>query len=408
MQRIIQIYREAFFGLPKLAWTLALALFINRSGSMVLFFLTIYLTSQLHFSVSTAGAMISIYGLGSLLGAFTGGWLSDIFRPRKIQIYSLLFSGLLYILLGYIHSPVLFAFLLFLLSASADAFRPANSTAMADACPPEIRVRGFALNRLAINLGVAIGPAIGGWLATINYLYLFWIDGLTSLLAIGVLLYPAPRTGHQDSLVHKNLVSMPKSPWRDVIFLTVLSLAFLLGLVFVQLFNTWPLYLRSAYHLLENKIGLLLALNALMIVVIEMPLVFRLEKKNPVKIMFLGSIFFLSGFIILPLGSSFSYALVTVFIFTWGEMLVFPLMIGFIANRAPDQIRGRYMGLYTFTFSLCYVLAPLLGTWIYENYGSDRLWFSMSCLTLPMVAGFLFLQHRIQTENRYPDNSTGF
>ncbi len=401
MQRIIQIYREAFFGLPEAAWILALALFINRSGSMVLFFLTIYLTSQLHFSVSTAGAMISIYGLGSLLGAFSGGWLSDVFGPRKVQIYSLFFSGLLYIFLGYIHSPVLFAVFLFLLSASADAFRPANSTAMADACPPEIRVRGFALNRLAINLGVAIGPAIGGWLATLNYLYLFWIDGLTSLLAIGVLLYAAPAAGHQDQSAGKNMMAAPKSPWHDVIFLTVLSLAFLLGLAFVQIFNTWPLYLRSVYHLLENKIGLLLALNALMIVVIEMPLVFRLEKKNPVKIMCLGSIFFLGGFIILPLGNSFSYALFTVFIFTWGEMLVFPLMIGFIANRAPDQIRGRYMGLYTFTFSLCYVIAPLLGTWIYENYGSARLWFGMSFIALPVVAGFLFLQHRLQNEKHF-------
>ena len=398
MYRIVQLYREAFLGLPRLAWMLALALFINRSGSMVLFFLTIYLTSQLQFSVSAAGGMISIYGLGALVGAFSGGWLSDRFGPRRIQIISLLSSGLLYILLGYIRDPFFFALLLFILAITIDAFRPANSTAMANACPPEIRVRGFVLNRLAINLGLTIGPAVGGWLATIDYIYLFWIDGLTSLLAIIILLQYTRKTELSDHTPVKDRTDEPVMPWRDRAFLTVLILAFLLGLVFVQLFNTWPVYLRSVYQLLENKIGLLLALNAVMIVLIEMPLVYRLEKRNAVKIMQVGSVFFLSGFVMLPLGSTFFYAAGTVFFFTWGEMLVFPLMAGLIANRAPDQTRGKYMGMYTFTFALCYVIGPFIGTWIYENLGADTLWFGCGVIIIPVLSAFRYLQHRLTME----------
>jgi predicted MFS family arabinose efflux permease len=189
-------------------------------------------------------------------------------------------------------------------------------------------------------------------------------------------------------------------PWRDVVFLAVLTLAFLLGLVFVQLFNTWPVYLRSVYMLLEDKIGLLLALNAVMIVLIEMPLVYKLEKRNAIKIMQVGSILFLSGFVILPYGNTFAYAVGTVFLFTWGEMLVFPLMAGFVANRAPDQTRGKYMGMYTFTFALCYVIGPFIGTWVYEHYGAQVLWAGCGVIFIPVFWAFRYLRGRLDREGK--------
>ena len=164
------------------------------------------------------------------------------------------------------------------------------------------------------------------------------------------------------------------------------------------------IYRESFYGL--PKLAWILALALFInrsrsMVLIEMPLIFRLEKQNPVKIISWGAIFFLSGFFILPLGNSFLFALFTVFIFTWGEMLVFPIMTGFIANRASDQTRGRYMGLYTFTFALCYVLGPLGGTWIYENYGTDLLWYGIGVMSVPVLAACICLQYRLRKENSH-------
>ena len=141
-----------------------------------------------------------------------------------------------------------------------------------------------------------------------------------------------------------------------------------MGLAFVQIFNTWPLYLKSVYSLLEDKIGLLLALNALMVALIEMPLTHSLEKFNIIKIMGLGGFLLLFGFSLLPFGDTFLFAAGTVIIWSTGEMLVFPFMAGFISNRANNNNRGKYMGMFTFTFALALVIGPALGTWIYDTY----------------------------------------
>ncbi len=131
-----------------------------------------------------------------------------------------------------------------------------------------------------------------------------------------------------------------------------------MGINFLQIFNTWPLYLEEHYHLPEDKIGLLLAVNAIMIVLLEMPLVHMIENFQPLKIMAAGAFLLFSGFALLPLDSAFSWAVLTVIIWSAGEILVFPLLAGFIANRADDSNRGKYMGMFSFSFGLAFTTAP--------------------------------------------------
>lgn len=398
MRRIFNIYRRAYSGLPRGVWLLALVMLVNRGGSMVLFFITLYLTQEMAYSVAAAGQLVSLYGLGSLAGAFLGGWLSDRWGAKWVQIASLALSGIGFIILAYLTTPLQIGAMLFLVALVGEALRPANSTAVARHCPPEQRARGFGLNRLAVNLGVTVGPALGGFLATIDYHYLFWVDGLTCIAAAILLAYFFHGEDDRVDAPHPDVKKATRSPWRDRPFLVLLLLLMSCGLVFNQLFNTWPVYLRETYQLLENRIGLLMAMNAFLVVLIEMPLLHRLEGAHPLRMITLGAIFLFGGFAILPLGTGIGYIAFTVVIWTIGEMLVFPIVASLIANRAADHNRGQYMGMFTFAFALAFVIGPLLGTWIYDHVGANMLWYSCGGLGLLATLGFLGLKPFYRTQ----------
>jgi MFS family permease len=392
LTQILYKYTAAYKGLPKMAWLLSLIILINRSGSVVLFFLVLYLTSQLDYTVTEAGRMISVYGLGSLVGSYLGGWLADRIGVVRVMIFSLILSAIGYIILSYTKNSLLITLILFMVAIVAEAFRPANSTALALVCTPEIRARGFALNRMAVNLGVTIGPAVGGFLALISYSLLFWFDALTCLIAALFLFIIFKNIDFTDSKKSKENSLKRKSPLKDYFYLMLLFLLFLTGIIFVQLLNTWPMYLRSFYNLIENQIGILFAINGIMIVIIELPLIHSIERKSTLKIMTIGTILFAGGFGILPLSTSYLFAAITVVIWTLGEMLIFPLVAGLIANRALDENRGQYMGLFSFSFSLAFVIGPALGSWIYDNIGPHQLWTISGVLGFLIMVGLLILE----------------
>ncbi|MEW5901858.1 MAG: MFS transporter, partial [Acidobacteriota bacterium] len=162
IKSIAQLYRKAYSGLPKEAWFLFSVNLVNASGSMVIFFLSLYLTRRIGFTPAQAGQALSLYGLGSLAGAYLGGWLSDRIGSTSVQKLSLVVSGGFLIALGQVRSPWGLLPLLFVFALAAGALYPANAASMSRVCPPDLQVKGFALNRLANNLGVTIGPAVGG------------------------------------------------------------------------------------------------------------------------------------------------------------------------------------------------------------------------------------------------------
>ncbi|MBI9071244.1 MAG: MFS transporter [Melioribacteraceae bacterium] len=393
MKRIAELYKESFAGLPKEVWMLAAVMFVNRCGSIVLFFLVLYLTSQLGFSVSEAGIIISFYGGGSLLGSYLGGVFTDRFGTNRVQIFSLFATGITIVILDFLTAYYMIASVVFLWAIVEGLFRPANNTAVSEACTGEIRPRGFVLNRLAINLGVAIGPAVGGFLATIDYSYLFWVDGITCICAAFLMIFFFNGTNFGIKKV-KVAGETIISPWSDKGFLFILLLLLFMGIVFVQLFNTWPLHLREACFLSEDKIGLLLGLNAIFLVIVEMPLIHKLENFNTLKVIAIGSLFMFGGYALTSLNTSYIYLAFTVIVWTIGEMLVFPLVAAFIANRAADNNRGRYMGMFSFTFSLSFIIGPILGMWIYEQFGSSNLWMSIGLLGIFVFAGFLLFERK--------------
>ncbi|MDD8027790.1 MAG: MFS transporter, partial [Acidobacteriota bacterium] len=290
LKKTIAKYREAYAGLPGGAWLLAAAEFINRCGFMVLVFLNIYLTLHLHFTLPQAGIVLGAYGLGSIGGGYLGGMLVDKVGIRSVMLASLFLSAGILIITGYVTAYVPLLVLLFVYGLVSAALFPANDTAMSRFCFGEMRSKGFALRRLAANLGITFGPVIGGFLILVDYRLLFWVDGLTTLASAFVVLFFIKALPAQAGTAPGQTPAPARSPWRDGPFMAFMGLFLVLGIVFSQLFSTFNLYLNSAYGLRESLIGPLWAVNTIMIVAIEMLLIHAVRHRSEMKIIALGTV----------------------------------------------------------------------------------------------------------------------
>jgi len=381
---VFQGYRDAFSGLPRQVWVLAACLFVNRFGMMVLPFLELYLTGQLDLEVDAAGRLVALYGVGSILGVTAGGWFSDRFGAWRIQVLSLLGSAVLLLVLWRMRTPLSVGTCLFLVGFVADTFRPANGAAISAAAGPEARARSFSLMSLAVNLGLSFGLPLGGLLARVDFAWLFWIDAATSLAAAIVLAslsdrHVAPRPAPEDR---------GGSPWRDGTFLGVIALLGVTATVLFQFFGALPVFLAHDVGLDEAGVGLTLALNTLVTASFGMLVVRWVERRDDLRWLGVGAFLICGGYGLNALGTSIPLALVSVVVWSVGEMLFFPLGAAFASRRAAAGSIGRFMSTYHLAFAVAFVLAPLLGTAAYEAFGPRMLW--VGCAVLGVAVGLAF------------------
>ncbi len=239
-------YRNAYAGLSRETWLLSLIMLINRSGTMVIPFMTLYLTSgEMGYSVGDAGIVFGMFGAGAFCGAWLGGRLTDKIGFYPVQLFTLTVGGLLFIVLGQMKSYPLICSFTFLLSFVNEAFRPANSTAIAAYSKEDNRTRSYALNRLAINLGWALGSSVGGFIANIDYELLFWVDGFTNIGAAMLMWLVLKPIGHQRKVKQKIDDPLVKSAYKDKTYLSFAVITMLFACCFFQLFNNLPVYLSS-------------------------------------------------------------------------------------------------------------------------------------------------------------------
>lgn len=362
--RISSIYKTSFRGLSYQTWLLSLIMLINRSGTMVVPFMTLYLTGkEMNRSIGEAGTVMGLFGLGSVIGAYFGGKLSDKIGFLKVQLFSLFFGGILFIVLGQIRSYPLICIFTFLLSTVNEAFRPANSSAIANYSSNENRTRSFSLNRLAINLGWAIGASIGGIIASFNYELLFWVDGMTNILAC-ILLFIFLGSAKRRSQTPKQEEHVPlqQSAYRDKTYLLFIFFVTLFGMCFFQLFTTIPKYFRDNLFLSEQFIGFIMALNGLLIVGFEMVLVYTLEKKKKnMRFIIIGVVICAFAFfsLLLP-GNGKLITLIMILLITLGEIMSMPFMNSYWIMRSSSTNRGQYAALYTIAWGIGQTLGPAL------------------------------------------------
>jgi predicted MFS family arabinose efflux permease len=390
------LYKNAYSGLSRSTWLLSLVMLVNRSGTMVLPFMTIYLTG-IGFSLFKAGIVVGMFGAGAIAGGYIGGKLTDRIGFYQIQLITLVGGGCLFILLGQMKSYPLICIFTFILSLVNESFRPANNTAIALYSKPENRTRSYSLNRLAINLGWAFGGTLGGIIASFDYHLLFWIDGFTNIIAAVMLYYllkPADQVAKEPVSAIQSLEKT--SPLKDKKFKIFIGLAILYALCFYQLYSTIPVYYKDVYHISEFYIGILMGLNGLIIVIIEMVLIFHLESKN--KTMHLISygllLTALSFLVYIFLPIPIMAALISVILVTMGEIFAMPFMNNYWANRASSRNRGQYAGYYTMAWSLAQVVGPTGGTWVAGHWGFNSLWWIAASICL--ITGILFRTVKLQ------------
>jgi predicted MFS family arabinose efflux permease len=392
LTRTIALYKNAYSGLSRSTWLLSTVLLVNRSGTMVMPFMTIYLTqSSMGYSIGQAGAVIGIFGLGAVCGGWLGGRLTDRIGFHRIQLVTLTGGGLLFMLLGQMKSYPSICVCTFLLSLVNEAFRPANSTAIAAYSKEENRTRSYSLNRLAINLGWAVGGAIGGILASINYHLLFWVDGGTNLIAALLLRsFLSPAVAPKAAPAATSGQSTVLSPYRDKVYLLFIGCTILYAASFFQLFSVLPVYYKTALHMPEYMIGLLMTMNGLLITCFEMVLVFKMEgrRENLFYIICGTSLVASSYFLLNILPLSIFTAYFCMLLTTGGEILSMPFMNSFWISRTKVANRGQYAGLYTIAWSAAQVIGPAGGAAIAGHAGFRTVWWVVGGVCLLSSAGF--------------------
>ncbi len=390
MFSLFQRYLDTFRGLRRDVWLLSLVMLINRSGAMVLPFLTIFLTEERGYTLAQAGLVMSSFGVGSLLGNFLGGWLTDKWSYLKVQILSLWLAGAMWLVMLTTVELWQVCVAVFFTSLFADIFRPANMTAFELHGVPENRTRALSLNRLAINLGFSIGPAAAGFLIpSIGFDSLFIIDALTCWGASLVLIFgikekarvkPAPVAAEAGSPARTLL-----SPYRDSRFHLYLVGQMLVAMAFMQVFSTIPVFWKEVVHLTEAGIGLLMALNGMIVVIFEMPLIHSLQnKRSPAYWIQAGALLIVAGYGALVLGNAMVWSILYIVLISFGEILNFPFGSSYALSIASPEYRGRYMGLYAMTWSVSFIVAPSSGSYLADHFGFP---FMAGCMALLALVG---------------------
>jgi len=398
LSRFFKHWRGAYLGIPKEIWFLSFISLINRCGSMVIAFIMLYLTQELQFGIRDAGYTMMLFGAGCLVGSYIGGWLTDKVGSFPVQFWSLALNGIVLILMLQVHTFWAMCFAVFIMALVSEVFRPANSVAIAVNCTPENRTRSISLYRMAVNLGWAVAPAFGGLLVVLGWSWLFWVDGLTCIGAALMLyaLMPPKRQREKKAevAINTDIAEPGKSPYRDKKFLVFALLTCLNVIVFMQFLWTIPLYWKEQFGWSESKVGLMSAINGLLVFLVEMPLIFQLEgRRTHMHYIRIGLLLYAASylFFLLPIGFT-AVAILYLIAISLGEMFVMPFSSNFVYGRSTGAFQGQYMALYGIAWALANTLAPLYGTQVVAAWGYNTLWTLMAIQTLLVWGGFWYLE----------------
>lgn len=397
--RILNAYKTSFSGLSRQTWILSLVILVNRCGFMAVPFMGLYVTQALHRPESDAGIIISLFGVGSILGAAAGGKLTDVFGYRPVQILASLIGGLFFLLFAMVEDFTLLCGLAVVISFFSEAFRPANYAAIASYAAEGTETRSYSLNRLANNIGWAFGISMGGIIASYNYKLLFIVDGSVSVLVAIVIFLLLPAKNIQSKTAQEKGEMNARKPWKDVLYIKFLILCAMFTTCAFLMFRVVPVFYKEVWHLNEALIGIILGINGVVIALIEMVMISKIEnKRSPIFYIVVGVIIvcFSFGVLMLPKVFPIALAIISILLFTFGEMLSLPFFNTFVVKRSNEYNRGIYAAGYTLSWSVAQVIGPTSGFYIAEKFGYNTLWVGITVLLL--VCAYFFSKLKLTEE----------
>jgi len=402
MKKLLGIYTASFKDLSLESWMLSIVMLINRTGSMVLPFLGVYMADRLNFSLEDSGLVLSCFGIGSVIGSWLGGYLTDKLGEYYVQCSSLLISVPLFCLYPLFSTPLALGIMVLAQSIVSEMFRPANSVAIAKYANPRNLTRAFSLNRMAVNLGFSLGPALGGLMATVSYSFLFYTNAVGALAAGLVYIYFFNRRQKLFRLRQYRANRNPKaavlppakeqSPYRDLTFLLFCGICTAFAVCFFQMMSSLPLFYKNSLGLSQMTIGLLMGANGFVVVVFEMLLVHMAEKRFTTAFsLFAGTLLCALSYFLLGFEPGFLLLFVSMGLLSLGEILVMPFIATLTAQRAGGRNKGAYMGVNGMAYAIAFIIAPVLSTRLATLLGFSQLWIGTAIVLIICSIAFYYI-----------------
>jgi MFS family permease len=398
-QKITGLYREY----PRTFWTLIGITFIDRLGGALLFpFFALYITEKFSVGMTEVGILFAAFSASSFIGSMLGGALTDRFGRKGMVIFSLISTSVSSVLMGLVNSLEAFFVLALLVGIFTDTGGPAYNAMIADMLPEKKRAQGFGLVRVAFNLSVTIGPAIGGFIAGYSFLFLFIADAVISLISAVLVFFFIPETKPEtpaDAQV-ESMTGTFRGYFRvlqDRIFMLFIGACILMGLVYMNMSTTLGVYLRDSQGIPTSGYGFILSLNAAMVVLFQFPITRKIENYPPMLMMALGTALYAIGFGMYGFVSQYILFLFAMVIITIGEMLVAPVSQALTAQLAPEDMRGRYMAIFGFSWGIPFSVGPMLAGMIMDSGNSTMLWYLVGIIGFLAALCFVWLNRQVET-----------
>ncbi|MGQ4377215.1 MDR family MFS transporter [Streptomyces sp. SAS_267] len=392
-----RVARETVSGLPREFWWLWTSTLINRLGAFVATFMALYLTLDRGYSASYAGLVASLHGLGGVISSLVAGVMTDRFGRRPTLLVAQVSTAASVALLGFMHDPVAIASVAFLVGMASNASRPAVQAMMADIVRPEDRVRAFSLNYWAINLGFAVSSMGAGFIAEFSYLAGFLIEAAMTLVCALVVFAKLPESKPVQVAKDTEPAVGLGTVLRDGRFMSVVGLSFLVALVFQQGSVGLPVAMGRA-GFTPADYGMAMAVNGIMIVALQIPVGRFIEHRDPKWLLVISSLLAGYGFGLTAFAGSVGVFTLTVCVWTLAEIVNAPTQTGLVVRLSPVHGRGRYQGMYTLSWALAALIAPVMSGVVIDRFGAVWLWGLCAVVGTAAGLGYGLLMRRLPAE----------
>ncbi|MFI9379076.1 MDR family MFS transporter [Streptomyces parvulus] len=393
--------RETVSGLPREFWWLWTSTLVNRLGAFVATFMALYLTIDRGYSASYAGLVAALHGLGGVVSSLGAGVMTDRLGRRPTLLVAQTSTALSVAVLGFVHHPIAIAAVAFVVGMASNASRPAVQAMMADIVRPEDRIRAFSLNYWAINLGFAVSSMAAGFIAEVSYLAGFLIEAGMTLVCAVLVFVKLPESRPEapagpDVLGKEPAVSLG-TVLRDGRFMSVVGLSFLVAVIFQQGYLGLPVAMGEA-GFTPADFGMAIAVNGILIVVLQIPVTRFIEHRDPRPLLVASSLLAGYGFGLTAFAGSVGVFALTVCVWTLAEMVNAPTQTGLVVRFSPVHGRGRYQGMYTMSWAVAALVAPLMSGFVIDHWGAEWLWGICAVVGMVAAAGYWALMRGLPAE----------
>lgn len=400
---MVKRFREIYQEFPGTFWTLMGSSFIDRLGGALLFpFFTLYITERFNVGMTEAGILFAIFAVTSVFGSMFGGAMTDRFGRRGMIIFGLVTSAVSSLGMGFMDDLSLFYAFAAVAGLLSNAGGPAQQAMVADLLPEEQRAQGYGIWRVVANLAVTIGPAVGGFLAARSYLILFISDAISSVIMALIVLAVLPETKPEQTedqpgeSIAQTFVGYT-AVLRDGMFMAFIFISILTTIVYVQMNSSLAVYLRDVHAVSTQKFGYILSLNAGMVVLFQFWVTRRTADYSPLIVIAVGTALYALGFAMYGVVTTFILFLLAMVVITIGEMLILPVSQALVAQFSPEAMRGRYMAMFGFSWTIPFAVGPLLAGLVMDNADPNWVWYASGIIGGIAVLGYLWLYGRYKT-----------